>query len=1169
MRSWVQQLAGWSLAQRLYDEQETFSDVRIAWPCHLAMQLAITEVWLAKGLQPAGVIGHSIGEVAAAHVAGLVSLDDALRIILAQAEWADRHRGSMALIGLEWSDAQSLLDEMQSSALCAIQHSDKATVITGSLQALQDIQQHCERIGVNLSTVRTCVSVHGQVSDDDRDQLTELLGDLPRATACLPFYSGVQGGAFMNQLTSTYWSDSISRPIRWFDGLQQAVLQCKGPIVEVAPHPILASSIQDTLRALQTERDVLVSGGRGWVDGVAMSRALERYQKPLTTEDPWHGSHLLLLSGHSIDALSRRCLSIAQWLAGDYSPSLSDCAKALVHCSDHYRYRLTLVVNGRDEAIERLLEMSKQAGSLAHDIQSVAQPSLLITDRVPFTEETLSWLKRFSTFSTAYTRVILAGQDRQVYSEQLEATARQMGCIALLAESGVVFEHYQASGHADAIVQLIEGRLTLSGFIKGVGSIEAPLRLSGSTAAHPVGVGDKGNVAVSLYLEGKKGRFVEEGASVEQGDEPVRAFLKLLARCYCAGIRIVASPGRERPLLTLPAIVSRAAHVPCVVGDDRAEPTAAAYKLVWKKTTPPLVETHAIQQVLVFAEPSVMAQLQARHTFAEATWCSLSSETDDEGHPVGSSVFEKAEDFASLFEGLSIETVVFIWSSAHPLASAGSSLKTALLLLQYVQSMPVQRPSLHFVTHGAQAVVDAAIHSPAATMAWGLVRTAQLELGDFHCSLVDIDPPVATGELSDSAINALSMSLHTGLDQSAWREGQLFTPVLVERADVTPLAPINVHASSGFHLITGGFGALGLELVQALFAHGERRFLLLGRTPPAERAREVLGCLREAGAEILTRAGDVTCLESLSAVVRDSAEALGPLTAITHAAGVLQAGSLTTVSPSDFEASLAAKEVGALNLHIISGQWPVSRFVLVSSVSTLFGFPRHAAYAVANSFLDGLAGYRGALGLPALSVCYGPFLGKGLLDKLGPAMSFGWLAKMRMSEGLDVLSACSGEQGVLAIMRYSGPAALGSTALTPVVERQTYSVEERHSQLCMMIKRFVAVLLQQTVEEIPLKTPLSELGVSSLLGVEVRNRLQTELCVRMPATVLWNYPTVSSLASYLESLLWPPSPATPVTAIQQRSRPPATVADDSEEVLMAQLLEELATIKDAYKMGEH
>lgn len=1166
---WVRQFAGWSLAQRLYDNQETFSDVCIAWPCHLAMQLAIAEVWFAKGLQPAGVIGHSIGEVAAAHVAGLVSLDDAFRIILGQAEWANRHRGSMALMGLDWPAAQRLLDEVQSSASCAIQHSDKATVITGSLQALQDIQPHCQRMGVRLSRVRTCVSVHGQVSEDDRQQLTELLGDLPASTARLPFYSGVGGGALLNRLPAAYWSDSISRPIRWFAALQDAVLKCEGPIVEVAPHPVLSSSIQDALRVLGAERDVLISGRRGRVDGVAMSRVLQRYPQPLVALDPWDGSHLLLLSGHSIDALSRRCLSIAHWLVGDYSPSLSDCARALAQCSDHYRYRLALVVASREEAIKRLLEMAEQTGLKAHDVQGLALPSLLITERVPFTKKMCVWLKQFSTFSTAYTRVILAGQDRQFYSQMLEATAQQVGCIALMAESGVVFERYQASGPADAIVQLIEGRVSLNGFLDRLVVEEVSLGLSGSTAKSPIDAGGKDDIVMSLSLEGQQQRLAEEGG------DPAGVFLELLAGCYRTGSRIVGSADRERPLLTLPAMVRRAADLqpvaygPGVVGDDSAQPAAAAYRLAWKQTTPPTVTPQVLEQVLVFAEQNVKVQLQVRRTFAHADWCCLNDETDDEGQPVDHPALEQAEHFASLFEGRSISTVVFVWYTAQPLTSAGSSLKTALLLLQYVQSMPGKRPSLHFVTLGGQAVVDARVLNPAATMAWGMIRTAQLELGNVHCSLVDIDPPTATGRLSDNAINALSMSLHTGLDQSAWREGQLFTPVLVERTDITPLTPFNAQASPGYHLITGGFGALGLELVQSLFARGDDRFLLIGRTPPTERASKVIGCLREAGAEILTHSGDVTGLERLSAVVRDSAEVLGPLTAITHAAGVLEVGSLATVSAADFEASLAAKEAGALNLHIISEQWPVTRFVLVSSVSTLFGFPRHAAYAAANSYLDGLAGYRQAMGLPGLSVCYGPFMNKGLLDKLDPAMNFGWLAKMHMSEGLDVLSACSSEQGVLAIMRYSGPAALGNTPRAPVVETQSYSVEDRHVELSMMIKRVVGVLLQQPVETISMDTSLSELGVSSLLGVEVRNRLQTELSVRMPATVLWNYPTVSSLAGYLESLLWPPSPATLVTTMLPCSQSPTTTADDSEEALLAQLLEELATIKDAYKMGEH
>ncbi|WP_429530275.1 SDR family NAD(P)-dependent oxidoreductase [Pseudomonas frederiksbergensis] len=1166
---WVRQFAGWSLAQRLYDDQETFSDVRIAWPCHLAMQLAITEVWLAKGLQVAGVIGHSIGEVTAAHVAGLVTLDDAFRIILAQAEWANRHRGSMALMSLDWLAAQRLLDDVRSSARCAIQHSDKETVITGDLQALQDIQPHCQRMGVHLSTVRTCVSVHGQVSDDDRQQLIHLLGDLPGSTARLHFYSCVRGGELLNRLPEGYWSDSISRPIRWFDALQHSVLQCAGPIVEVAPHPVLNSSIHDALRVLRTEREVLVSGRRGRVDGAAMTKALQRYPQPFAAVDPWEGLHLLLLSGHSIDALNRRCLSIADWLTGDHSPNLGDCAKALLQCSDHYRYRLTLVVANREEAIRQLLQMVGQTGSQAHDIQGLAPPSLLITEQVPFTEKMHAWLKQFSMFSAAYTRVILAGQDRQFYSQMLEAAAQQIGWIALMTESGVVYEGYQASGPAVAIVELIEGRVSLNSFLDSLMADDKSLGFYGLTAEQPVDGGGKGSAVIALSLADQLQRLVEEG------DDPARVFLELLAGYYRTGSRITGFTDRERPLLTLPAMVCRVAdlqpvaHGAGVVGELSAQPAAAAYRLAWKQATPSIVEPQVVEQILVLADHDVTVQLQARGTFAHAQWYCLDNDGDDETALVGGPALERPGYFASLLEGRSISTVVFVWHTAQPLTSTGSSLKTALLLLQYVQSMPGKPPSLHFVTLGGQAVVDARILNPAATMAWGLIRTAQLELGDVCCSLVDIDPPTKTGVLTDSAINALSMSLNTGLDQSAWREGQLFTPVLVEKTDIKPFAPLDAPASPGYHLITGGFGALGLELLHSLFARGERRFLLIGRTPPAERASEVIGDLREAGAEILIHAGDVTDLERLSAVVRNSAQTLGPLTAITHAAGVLEAGPLATVSPGDFEASLAAKEAGALNLHTISEQWPVTRFVLVSSVSTLFGFARYAAYAAANSYLDGLAGYRQALGLPGLSVCYGPFLAKGLLDKLDPAMSFGWLAKMHMREGLDLLSACSSEQGVLAIMRYSGPAALGNTPRVPIVAAPTYSVEERRSELCKMIKRFVAILLQQPVEAIPMDTPLSELGVSSLLGVEVRNRLQTELSVRMPATVLWNYPTVSSLAGYLESLLWPPSATPPVTAMPVCSESPAIAADDSEEALMAQLLEELATIKDTYKMGAH
>lgn len=1142
---WVRQLAGWSVAQRLYDDQEIFTDVRIAWPCHLVMQLAISEVWFDSGLRPSGVIGHSIGEISAAHIAGLISLEYAMRIVLAQAEWAHLHPGSMALVKLGWSATQELLDQQQSSARCAIQHCENATVITGSLQALRDIESYCHRAGTHISMVKTTVSVHGQVSDTDRQRLVEMLGDLPSSAAVLPFYSGLRGGEVLKRLPDAYWSEIISRPLHWFDALRQAIIRSDGPLVEVAAHSVLSFSISDALRTLGTERALLTSGRRGQVDGLFMRLASQHYPQSFPSDDPWNGLHLLLLSGHSIDALRQRCVSIAHWLRGEGFPSLGDCAKALVQYADQCRYRLALIVSSHEEAVERLLDVAAQSAPIAHDARGLAEFSLVITGSAPFNEETCIWLKRFNAFFIEYSRVMLAGHDRQIDSPMLEAAAQQIGCIALLAEWGVRFDQYLASDNGEHIVNLIERRMSLEDFIRSVES-------SSASTENPLNAAEQG-----IYMS--------PPGTGEHGC-PARIFLELVSRCYLAGKSVDHSPGREQPLLTLPAVVQRSSGISPTPHPTEAivQKSPAAYRLIWEKNDTQGMP-HSAQKLLVFAEYEMRVKLQAQQVFSGAVWCNLSGVVLKDDAQIAEVESGERQDFTALLEDHSVDTVVFVWGTNQSLADEGPSLSTALRLLQYVQSMSGQCPSLLFVTLGAQAIADGWVFNPDATMAWGLVRTAQLELNNVHCSLIDLDPPTTTGGLSEHAIDALCASLSTSLDQCAWREGQQFTPRLIELIDTASAKKLSDRKPMGFHLITGGFGALGLEFLQALFMEGERRFLLLGRTPPSAHADQVILTLRDAGANILLRTCDVTCLESLSAIVRESAQVLGPLTAITHAAGVLIAGSLATVAPAKFEASLAAKKVGALNLHIISAEWPIERFVLVSSISTLFGFPNHASYAAANAYLDGLTGYRRALGLASLSVCYGPFQDKGLLAKLDPALDFAWLAKMSMSEGLDVLSSCSNAQGVLAIMRYSGRAALGNAGFLPVAEGRQFVLQERHSQLCAVIRRFVATLLQKSEQQIPLDTPLSELGVNSLLGVEVRNRLQNELTVRMPATVLWNYPTVSSLAGYLETLLWPPP-----TVVQPSPFEPVTYAvDDSEDALMAQLLDELAMIKSTYKMGEH
>ena len=1143
----VQKIAGWSLAQRLFDEGETFSDVRIGWPCNLAMQLALTEVWLAKGLRPSGVIGHSIGEVAAAQVAGLIDLEEAFCVIRAQAEWASRHPGAMALVGLDWAAARNLLEEMGAEVTCAIQHSEFATVITGTRRAILEVQGRCRRRNTRFDMINGSVSVHAGQGLDDCQHLLDMAGGGRRSAACLPFYSGSRGGAPLETLSNAYWSTSITQPFRWFDALRTATRACRGLVVEVAPHPILKVSIRDALKSSGIEGNKLESGRRGCVDGAAMEQ-MRRQLPPVPPIDPWNGWRLLLLSAPSVDGLRQRCRAIAQWLAGDHSPGLDNCTRALAQRSILYSCRATLVVNSCKDAIARLNEMAEDPGLPARDVRRGGRQALVLDLTGVLAAETLEWLTRFPRFVAEYRRLRSASGSK---GDASDAAAQHGACVALMEDFGLSFADFisnDAKSHVGVILQErpapADARLTRTDDRAPVVTLDfAAVERSSRVKDH---------VLLSLSSTHL------QASSAGRGDDPARAFLELMAKCYRAGSEIAHTLGRGWILSILPTPYLRAGERNTKLARTRI------YRIAWQQQLEISVARQPRGRVLVIASHEIEAQLRARQILTDTDWYH-----PEDFSQAGLAPSDRFRSIARQSDADSAlvtwDRVILFWQLEDPVASAVSSIDTVLMLLQSKWSMGDRRPVLHVITSGAQKVQGSEVNSPAAAMAWGLIRTAQLELREVGCTIVDIDPVDSNGRLSEGGLKALSDVLNVDLDQSAWRDGKLFAPVLVED-HLQPLTRRVLTVSlRGFHLITGGFGAFGLELLRSLFERGERRFLLVGRSPPDDIAQEVIDGLSAAGARIDIHLGSVTDYEGLNAVVRESAGRLGPLSAVTHAAGVLDSGPLATTSSAEFEASLAAKVIGAKNLHMISADWPVEQFTLISSVSSLFGFPGYAAYAASNSYLDGLAEFRNRLGLPGLSVCFGPFSAKGLLSRVSIDLDLSLLENVSMREGVELLNQRSGAEGVLAIMRYRGPTELGRKGRDPAAHAADSISAGQHAGRRDKIRDVVAALLRRSAGSIPLHTPLSELGVNSLLGVEIRNRLQSEYRVRLPATTLWDYPTVSAVSEYLGTLLGEEAVVAPSDPIEVRLPTTPGKTDDSDEALLAQLLQELTTLENAVK----
>ncbi|MDT0545103.1 type I polyketide synthase [Streptomyces lonegramiae] len=442
---------------------------------------------------------------------------------------------------------------------------------------------------------------------------------------------------------------------------------------------------------------------------------------------------------------------------------------------------------------------------------------------------------------------------------------------------------------------------------------------------------------------------------------------------------------------------------------------------------------------------------------------------------------------------------------------------------------------------------------PAAAV-WGLVRAAQSEYPG-RLTIVDLDHRPESARLLPAAIA-------TGEPQLSIADGTVRVPRLEPAPHAAAPAAPGGFAGEGTVLLTGGTGSLGGLLARHLVArHGVRHLVLLSRGgPAAPGARPLRTELERSGARVDLVACDTADRPALAAVIEKYAPGL---TAVVHAAGVLDDGVLETLTPRRLAAVLRPKADAAWHLHELTRDLPLSRFVLFSSAAGLLGNPGQANYAAANSFLDALAHHRTALGLPALSLVWGPWA-----DEDGMAARTDHAGRTRDTP----LRAVSPEQGlalfdaalsigepVLAplpldrsrpatpagppappplrgLLRPACPAARpgdGGASATSDLGQDPGGAEgswrqrlaalpdaDRAPALLSLVRETAALVLGHAdATAVSATRPFTELGFDSLTGVLLRNRLSTFTGVPLPATVVFDRPSAQQLADHLYALL--------------------------------------------------
>ena len=1088
-------------------------DTTHAQPALFALEVSLAKALSKRGLEPDLLAGHSVGEIAAAHIAGVLDLPDAAKLIAARGRLMGElpRGGAMAAIEASEEEIQSSIEGREDELSIAGLNSPTSTVISGAKGAVEQVRSHWEAEGGRTKRLEVSHAFHSPLIEPMLEEFEQVCEGLDFNEPRTPIVSNLTGEPLAPEQAAdpAYWVSHARGAVRFADVARTLHEQGVTTFLELGPDPVLSAMAAETigpeaeaaflptLREGRPEAGAIVrslaaahaSGAtvewERFFEGTSPRRvALPTYpfqrQRFWVAEAPEAGD----LGAAGLGDLDHPLLSAAIEQPDGGGLALSGRLSLATHpwLADHAIGEQALLPGAA--LLELALCAAERAGAEAVEELSVEAPPALAEGVA------LDLRVSVSGPDEEGRRELSIHSRREGEEEGWERNARGvLSAVAPAAAGGL--DSWPPEDAEDIDVDGAYDLLADAG-------LDCGPAFQGLEAAWRSGEEVYAEAALPEQLAHEAGRYAIHPA-----------LLDALLRAGWSGGE-VPGPGVWRGVALhavgaerLRARISPAAEgeVSLTLADGAGEPVATVGAL-----SRPALDLAAIGA----PRRSVrgLLGLRWRPVALPEPGQEPAAELLDLEPPAG-------EDRAAAGREAALAALAAIQGRLE----AGA---TSLLALR---------------TRGAVAVADGEVPDPAAAAVWGLVRSAVSEHpGGF--ALVDTDGT----EASEAAMAAV-LELSATESQLAIREGEAFTPRLT-RSDAADAEPPEIDPE-GTALITGATGGLGPLVARHLAErHGVGHLLLVSRRgPEAKGAAELAAELEGLGCEAELAACDIADREELAALIAAIPESR-PLGAVVHCAGTLADATVGTIESSQLESVFAPKGDGAWNLHELTREADISAFVLFSSAAGILGGPGQGSYAAANAFLDALAERRSAEGMAATSIAWGLWGGdQGMGGTLGEAE----LARMRRT-GIEPLSAAHGLELLDAALAGGEPTAVGLPldtltlrelasvgALPPLfnglvrvpkrrsaagghlaAELAALPDHERREHVLELVRGQVAALLGYSSPlDVDPQAAFKELGFDSLAAVELRNRLSVASGTRLPATITFDYPTAASLAAHL------------------------------------------------------
>ncbi|MGW0895148.1 SDR family NAD(P)-dependent oxidoreductase, partial [Saccharopolyspora sp. NPDC002578] len=1140
----------WSLTAVLEDAVE-WERVDVLQPTLFAVMVSLAALWRHHGVHPDVVVGHSQGEIAAACVAGALSLPDAARVVALRSRIiADRlaGRGAMMSVLAPHDEVRDLLEPWADRLWTAATNGSASVTVSGAADAMAEFGRALSEAGMlRWQLPGVDFAGHSGHVDEIRDELLDALTGICPGPAEIDLHSTVDGSVVdPASLDAEYWYRNLREPVRFADAVRALLADGCRTFVELSPHPVLTTSVQEIVDDAAGVAAVVAGslrrddGGQGrfltslgelhvrgvpvdWYPGNVGPRRVELPTYAFQRERYW------LDAANSAGEVGSAGLdTVGHPLLG-----------AVVHVPDADRVLLTgrIGLAGQPWLGDHrvfgiavvpgvvLVELVVRAGD---EVGCRAVDELVIEAPLVLSERGATQVRVTAGEPDAHGRRPVAVHSRPEGGDS-EWTRHGSGVLAPeRPEPDFDFAQWPPAGAESVDVAEVYPRFAEAGLDYGPA-------FQGLRAVWRRGAEVFGEIVLTDEQRAHADRY---------GLHPALLECALHASSFAAGQR-VGTPRGEVLLpfawngfalhaagatsLRVRASSSGGGTVSLDLADGGGRPVGELDSLVFRPISGERLGAARGTAAgdSLYRLGSVALPVPERP--AARTWAVLDAD-------VGADFPAAAlPDLTAYTDPEAPSATVLVLDVRAAGTDPRSAVGRVLVVVQaFLDSSRWESSRLVVLTGGAE---------PAVAAVRGLVRSAQAE-NPGRIVLVDVDVDV-----DQQAV--LPAALTTGEPQVVVRDGALSVPRLERFTGAARTGEVAAPAAfdpAGTVLITGGTGTLGAELARHLVTgHGARHLVLCGRRgPTAPGAVELAAELADLGAEASVMACDVADREALAEVMAGIA-AEHPLTAVVHLAGALDDGVVQALTPQRLDAVFRSKVDGARNLHELTRELDLAAFVLFSSVAGTTGSAGQGNYAAANAYLDGLARQRRAAGLPAVSLAWGLWAADtGLTGHLTDAdrarISRSGMRPLSTAEGMALFDvALSAGEPVLLPVRWNPDEVRARSETTggeiPAVlrglvrpaRRKAMSGDdswaglladlppvERHRRVLDLIRAETATVLNHTTTDgIGAERAFRELGLDSLTGVELRNRLATGAGLRLPATLVFDHPTPAALADFL------------------------------------------------------